>query len=268
MNKNLTTKTLLAAAVGSLALAGVASAATVTTLDGSQNWFSSYDTTATATSAITADQPRNGNGSVNFQTNSTAEKAVVGYFTSGTLGTLGDLLSGSVTFDYYRDSSSTTVDHQAPSFKFYVKNASNQSASLIWERVYNQSGAARTVPTDVWNDDESLVPQLFYIRSGGQSYDTAGNFMTLADFASGMTASSGGNTSIALGGDTVITGIELGVGSGLGPTFIGYVDDVNVAFGNGGQTISANFEPVPEPASLGLVGVAGLGLLARRRRGN
>ena len=270
-----TTRILAVATTACLLATAGASAATVTTLDGSQGWVS-YDTRGGATSAITTDQPRNGNGSVKFQTNNDLEKATVGTFdtTGGQFGTLGDLVAGSISMDYYRDSSSTTTSTQAPSLNLFVKNPNGVTGTLIWERVYtHDTGTDRDTPTDQWIDNEAIGSENFYIRSnpgtGTTSYDQGGNYKPLSFFANGSTVSNGTSTSLALGSDTVITGIGIGVGSGLGPVYLGYVDDVNVNFGNGGGSISANFEAaaVPEPTTLlGGLALGGMTVLGRRRK--
>jgi hypothetical protein len=62
-----------------------------------------------------------------------------------------------------------------------------------------------------------------------------------------------------------VYGISAGVGSGWG-TFQGAVDDITVGFG--GASTTYNFEVVPEPSTVLLVGTGLMGMLivARRRR--
>ena len=56
-----------------------------------------------------------------------------------------------------------------------------------------------------------------------------------------ITGQPGDATPHTLGSDTNIIGIEVGVGSGWGGTFRGFVDNVAISFGS--DSVSANFEP-------------------------
>ena len=94
-----------------------------------------------------------------------------------------------------------------------------------------------------------------------ENYDT-----TLAEWANGPRPSNAHQ----LSANTLIYGIEFGIGSGWNGTFTGFVD--NVAFGFAGESVTRfNFETaanaeVPEPAGIALFGLGLLGLLAARKR--
>ena len=76
---------------------------------------------------------------------------------------------------------------------------------------------------------------------------------TLNDWITGApTGQSGDPPPITIDTDTLVIGINAGVGSGWGSTFLGFVDNVAAQF-NGTDEISANFEPDPPPIYLPIV---------------
>lgn len=254
-------------AVVALVVVGQSQGAIVDTLDFSQGW-GDLDTRSGGSSTLSSEQPRDGNGSLRMAYDSSiagtsqAKASVIGGLGIGVpFGRVGDLVDGgSLTYDWYRDGSSTTVGHQFVQIKLHVANATGAPALLVWEGVYN--GIANPT-TDVWTDDQETVDGNWWIRSGGTNFDVAGGFQSLNWFLQGNTVMNGGATSLPLDFDTVILGIELGVGSGLSGTFLGYADDVTLTFGNG-ISYNYNFE-IPAPGAVALMAIAGLTGLRRRR---
>ncbi len=201
---------------------------------------------ANATVAITTAQPRSGDGSLEFTTNtitSGQDKAdyekVWGVTPGRTLGNLSAL-----SYDFYRDSSSTTAAHFAPVLRLYYLNSSGQSGLLIWEPIYNGYGA---VVTDTWISADILGGN-FWMRAfdPGRTIDdynvSLAEWMANADEeGSPIDDDADSDAPHVLGPDTYIIGVNVGVGSGWGATFRGYVDNVLLQFGS--DEVSANFEP-------------------------
>jgi len=178
------------------------------------------------------------------------------------MGTLGALSAGSVSFDFYRDSASTGAGHYQIALAFFVRNSLGQTGSLTWEAAYNGIG----VVEDTWINDQILSGAgVWWIRSGGVNFDQVANMRTLTDWASGGSVTWASDTSIALGADTAITSMELKVGSGVpGGTFMGNADDVRFSF-DGGASYQSNFQAVPEPMTMSMLGLGALALLRRRK---
>jgi hypothetical protein len=223
---------------------------------------------------INTNYARSGNGSVYLQTvngpagdSSKADFELLAsgtalggnYFAAGSFGTLGELTS--LGYDWYRDSSSTNSAGQHPALRILVDadgdlNTTGDRGGLVFEIAYNGSA---TATTDTW-----VTEDIF-------SYN-AGDGANLWTFGAGMTfAQEGYGNSLAdwvAGIDTIdansaVLGFSMGVGSGWGP-FEGAVDNLVVGF-NGSET-TYNFEVVPEPGSIALLGLGGLALIRRRRR--
>ncbi len=158
-------------------------------------------------------------------------------FPDRTLGTLSQL-----SYAWYRDAMSTTTAHFTPVLRlnFYddggtpgaVNAADDVLGVLVWEGVYN---GFTTPPTDTWKFTDTIEQNFWAFVSFNPSGTTGviQNFnATLTDWQNGAVTGQGGDPIITLSANTFITGINVGVGSGWGNSFTGYVDTVRVAFGN------------------------------------
>lgn len=244
----------------------MAHATDVTDLVGGQGWLGNYDNAGAGANAIVANPTNDGDGSLSLTTTGSPDRSRVGLFAApgGQLGQLGQIVNGGlVQFDFYRDATSTATSNIQLAFKLYVRNASGQTGSLIWEDAYNGSAAA----IGSWNDNRLISSENWWIRSGGINYQQAANALTLGTWIGGGTVTDGSNTSIALGSDTAVTGIEIGAGSGWAGTFSGNADDVRVTFGTQPAGVwNFKTEAVPEPATMAALGMGALALLRRRRK--
>lgn len=245
---------LLVMALGAL----TASAATTVTPSNPDGWLPT-DVRSNATVGITTAQPRSGAGSLQFQTVTVVSGQDKADFTktwvdpTRTLGTLSD-----VSFEYYRDSSSTTAAHYIPVLRllFWEDEApagvgpEDHVGYLIWEGNYNGIASA---PTNSWQS-ENLFTGNFWMRYvSGPNYvggceRTIQNFnVTLNDWITGNPQGQPGDcVAPDLDANTNIYGVNTGVGSGWGANFLGYVDNVELFFG--ADEVSANFEPDPQCA--------------------
>jgi len=206
---------------------------------------------ADATVAITTAQPRSGNGSLEFTTNTTTpgqDKADYekiwnpANFPGRTLAGLTAL-----SYEYYRASSSTTASHLAPVLRLYVVDANPSSSTygkyalLIWEPVYN--GAA-PVPTDQWITQNILNGKFWMFVPSGQSIPSGvvQNYnATLNDWITGSPVGQPGDPPpINIDTFSLVSGVNVGVGSGWGATFRGFVDNVTLQWGS--DEVHANFE--------------------------
>ena len=181
------------------------------------------------------------------------------YYAATSYGKLGDLTS--LGYDWYRDAVSTNSAVQHPALRILVDadgdlNTTADRGGLVFEQAYNGS----SVPTNTW-----VTEDLFsYNNDNGANLWTFGAGMTFAQ--EGYSVELGDWASVTgvgtISADSAVLGFSMGVGSGWGP-FQGAVDNLVVGF-NGGET-TYNFEVVPEPASLAMLGLGGLCLLSRRR---
>ncbi len=228
---------------------------------------------------ISTDLPRSGNGSARLQSTQgpagASSKADLEYFhtTNGVLSAMGTLGSmNALSYDWYRVSGGTANDYYNPVIRLYVDgdgdlNTTTDRGYLVYERAYNPNTAA--VPTDQWISDDvfnfngpGASANLWQVAFGVGNFDTAGNWQPLSTWTQpgGFTPSPNGkNFSSA----SVVYGLSLGVGSGWG-TFDGAVDNVEIGF-TGAPLYQFNFEVVPAPGSIALLGLGSLVALRRRR---
>jgi hypothetical protein len=106
-----------------------------------------------------------------------------------------------------------------------------------------------------------LIGENFWQRANGVNHDFGDNFRTLPVWAAGFTPVGTGAT---LSPTTPIYGVQVSFGSGIVGDFTGYVDGLTVGFGGADPTVYT--ASIPEPATLGMAGVALVTGLAMRRR--
>lgn len=233
------------------------------------NWY--YNNVRNnGTVGINSTYARNGNGSVYFNAaqgpGGASSKADIEFFgsasangagnygpTSG-LGTLGSL--NALSYDWYRDSSSGASQWLHPVIRLMVVDPDTlQAGYLVFEREVNNAdfgGPGAAAPTDQWVS-EDVFGGNYRMWSTGSLPNTAlyYNALHLGDWMANY-------------GHYVVTGVSLGVGSGWG-TFTGAVDNVSFGF-EGGESYDFNFEVIPAPGALALLGMASLTAGGRRRR--
>lgn len=209
-----------------------------------------------ASVGITKDYAHSGNGSVFFAGTDGASKADLEYYFSAPVA-LSSVQS--LSYDWYRDSSSTTNPIQLPSLRLALTNGS-QFTYLIFEPYYN--GQANPAATDSWQTSSFGASSTVWSNNtvltlpGGTGSCNVGCFNTLASWQ-------------AANPGFLVYGLSTGIGSGWSGSFRGGVDNISYDFGTAGAG-SFNFEvaAVPEPASWALM-IGGFGLLgaaARRRK--
>jgi len=151
--------------------------------------------------------------------------------------TLGHI--SAMNYAWYRDGTeSSTNAHFIPAFRlsFYDDGGSPADLSddvlglLVWEGVYN---GLSSPATDSWQIIDIKEGNFWvYVSQSAQGSGVIQNYnSTLDDWINNNPQGQPGDKQVSLSANTYITGINVGVGSGWGGTFLGYVDTVRVGFG-------------------------------------
>ena len=229
---------LLLALLLVLALPQIAAAANTIVTPANPDGWAPINVRPEGTVGITADNPRSGLGSLKFTTNHSGsgsnDKADFEKQWAVPARTLFSLTD--VSYEFYRDASSTTAAHFAPVLRLLFANDNNTPGNaaddhtgyLIWEPNYNGFGA---IPTNAWQA-ENLFADYFWMRYvAGPNY-IGGCERTIQNFAvtlnQWLTTNPQGQPGDCVApnlgsGTTYIYGVNTGVGSGWGATFLGYV---------------------------------------------
>jgi uncharacterized repeat protein (TIGR01451 family) len=241
---------LLIPIILSLSLYHPAAAATVT--PSSPDDWTAANIAGSATVGMTTTQPRgdapNNFGSLEFNSPDGSGKADYrktwdpAAFPSRTLGNLTAL-----SYEWYRDGSSTNPAVQAPALRIFYLTEANESGYLVYEPVYNEYQAG--APTNTWVSSNVFAGNLWMRAFGPPGNRTIDDYnVSLAEWlantdeeGSPIDDDADSDVPHVLGPTTKIVGIEVGIGSGWNGVFKGFVDNIVISFGS--DTITANFEP-------------------------
>jgi hypothetical protein len=138
---------------------------------------------------------------------------------------------------WFRDSTSTTAAHLLPVVRLqFFDDAGTADLGddtyglLIWEAVYNGINPANT---DTWELSDMINDNFWiYVQASPDGTGTIQNFNSnLNDWLNSNPVGQASDPVISLGVNTYILGLNVGVGSGWGNSFSGYLDALRIAFG-------------------------------------
>lgn len=245
--------------------------------------------TNAGTAGISAENPRSGNASLKLTIGGDNDPLDDWAFYTrtaedgGSWGKLSEI--SALSFDWFRatetDSEYEWYDPwnlQTPVLRLLIYD-DGVFSELVWERYYTDSSAPLIIGDWVTEDiidgsnDQNFWRHIF-VEDGEDLYtDIDGNdvvesvFFDITNPLTLMAETTDVWTSLFSDyADAVVYGLSVGVGSSWPGEYLGYVDNIHLAFGEK-IILDDNFElPVPEPSTLLLLGIGMAALLAGRRR--
>ena len=197
-------------------------------------------------SAITSASARSGNGSIELHGDRT--RWVLGslYSSASNLGLFSDFTD--LAFEYRIDPASVSGccdPKYSPALRLVVWDGAAKK-DFVFEQAYQVGGYGAAGAIGSWNATSNA--STFYENSGSPLTQK-----TLATWSSGLSA------------NAYVGAVYIGVGSGIGPNYLAYAD--NVTFN--GDTYNFETAAVPEPSTWAMMilgfGVAGSAIRSRRR---
>ena len=218
--------------------------------DGNLTNWERGDVRFNGTVDITTEQPFLGNGSAEFNlTNGTDKAGLVDLFPAGDTSHLLSNIT-EVSYDWFRDSSSTNNPVQHVSLKMYIDGDGNLATTqdrltMAYEEAYNNYPGG--VPTDQWVHSNATNGNWWVFHSPATGYPGATGMVevydrTIAEWISQTVTYNAWTDPI--GPNSVVLGVALEAGSGWNGVSTNYADNVQVIFGNASDII-ANFEVLP-----------------------
>ncbi len=261
---NVSKKSLVLLAFSGLAV--VAHATDVTSIAATNfpnGWYTADATNATASLDLTPSNDGDGalhlvgsgSSSVDYGAYPAYSGGVSNTFPS--LGTLGALVNGSMSADFFRSSASNTIN---PYVDVSVKIIFSGNRQLTWENAYNSSITTQ----NSWFNQILTGSGEWWLRGAGLPAENNNNLHTLAEWMTGISPT--GYTGAPLTSLSDVLGFSVGFGSGVG-SFDGAIDHLNANF-TGGSQYAFNFkaQATPEPASFAALSLGALAVIRRRKR--
>ena len=152
---------------------------------------------------------------------------------AGGFGLLSDL--NTLSFDWWRDSTSTAPSHLTPALRLYVfdpdAGQNGSSYLMIWEGVYNGYPQANgPVPTDQWVSEEISGENFWRIPLYLDGLFAGISWCNVPANAPPCFVFNKGLGDWGLGPNTVVFGVNVGIGSGWAGSYSGFVDLIDLTF--------------------------------------